>query len=202
MRKILLIFLMFSIVVWNASAQQKKVNGVVKDVANGQTLPFATISVLSAGKVMAKLAADANGNFSVDAQTGSIIQATFAGYEPKQVTALTIQLKSNTNLNEVVVVGYGTEKRKDLTSAATTISAKEISEAPSTNLATALASRAPGLCFLINMPIRGLFLRMFIRTCVMINRVSRLTGVQKVHWLTARICGGYREPCGLIPTWT
>lgn len=141
---------MYSITVWSASAQQKKVNGVVKDAQNGQTLPFATISVLFDGKVITKLAADVNGNFSIDAETGSIIQATFAGYEPRQVKVgnannLTIELKSNTNLNEVVVIGYGTEKRKDLTSATTTISAKEISEAPSTNLATALASRAPGL---------------------------------------------------------
>lgn len=133
-----------------ASAQQRKIKGVVKDEQSGQTLPFATISVTIDGKMTTKLAADANGSFTVDAPTGSIIQASFAGYTPQQVTLgegnnIIISLKGNSNLNEVVVVAYGKEKRKDLTSAVATISAQQISEAPSTNLATALASRAPGL---------------------------------------------------------
>jgi len=150
MRKLLLILLLLSAGLINAGAQQRKINGTVKDSQTGQSLPFATVSVETAGKQVRKFAADQNGNFTTDADAGSFIKVTFTGYDPKQVTVgdstnITILLKSNRNLSEVVVIAYGTEKRKDLTSAVTSISAQQISEAPSTNLATALASRAPGL---------------------------------------------------------
>src|SRR6201996_356855 len=150
MRKLLLIFTLLAAGVINASAQQKKINGSVKDSQTNDALPFATITVVVPGQPVNKFAADDHGNFTVDAPVGATIQASFAGYQPKKVTVgdsttITILLKSNSNLSEVVVIAYGKEKRKDLTSAVSSISAQQISEAPSTNLATALASRAPGL---------------------------------------------------------
>ncbi len=79
---------------------------------------------------MNKFAADDHGNFTVDAPVGATIQASFAGYQPKKVTVadstiITILLKSSGNLSEVVVIAYGTEKRKDLTGAITSISAQQ-----------------------------------------------------------------------------
>jgi len=150
MRKLLLILLLLAAGLISANAQQRKINGTVKDSQTAQPLPFATVSVETAGKQVRKFAADQNGNFTTDADAGSFIKVTFTGYDPKQVTVgdstnITILLKSNRSLSEVVVIAYGTEKRKDLTSAVTSISSQQISEAPSTNLATALASRAPGL---------------------------------------------------------
>lgn len=150
MRKLLLIIALISAGFMSAYAQQRKINGTVKDSQTLQTLPFATVSVETGGKQVNKFAADQNGNFTVDATAGSTIQVSFTGYESKKVTVgdstnITILLKTNGNLAEVVVIAYGKEKRKDLTSSVATISAEQISEAPSTNLATALASRAPGL---------------------------------------------------------
>ncbi|SDF86236.1 SusC/RagA family TonB-linked outer membrane protein [Mucilaginibacter gossypii] len=150
MRKLLLFVVLFSAGLISAYAQQRKITGTVKDSQSGQTLPFATISIISNGKTISKSAADRAGKFSVDAETGMIIQVSFAGYEPARITLaassdLTVPLKSNTNLSEVVVIAYGREKRKDLTSAVTTVTAQQLSEAPSTNLATALGSRVPGL---------------------------------------------------------
>lgn len=150
MRKLLLIMVLFLVGLLDAYGQQRKINGTVKDSQTGQSLPFANISVETSGKQVVRLVADQNGNFTTDAEVGSIISVTFTGYAPAKVTVgddtqITIPLKSNANLHEVIVIAYGTEKRKDLTSAVTTISSQQISEAPSTNLATALASRAPGL---------------------------------------------------------
>src|ERR1700757_5136790 len=150
MRKLLLFFTLFAAGIINASAQQKKINGSVKDSQTNDPLPFATITVLIPGQPVNKFAADDHGNFTVDAPVGATIQASFAGYQPKKVTVgdsttITFLLKSSGNLSEVVVIAYGTEKRKDLTGAITSISAQQVSEMPSTNLATALASRAPGL---------------------------------------------------------
>ena len=150
MRKLLLIITLFTTGIMYASAQQKKINGTVRDSQTKEALPFATVSVETAGKTVSKVAANQDGSFTVDAPIGATIQVSFTGYEPKKVTVgdstnITILLKNNSNLSEVVVIAYGKEKRKDLTSSVSTISAQEISEAPSTNLATALASRAPGL---------------------------------------------------------
>src|SRR6201996_6589075 len=150
MRKLLLIFTLFIAGIAFASAQQKKITGTVKDAQTKEALPFATISLENGGKTINKFAADAKGGFTVDAIVGSTIKVTYTGYEPQQVTVgdstnLTILMKSNGNLAEVVVIAYGTEKRKDLTGAITSISAEQVSEMPSTNLASALASRAPGL---------------------------------------------------------
>src|ERR1700742_1942047 len=143
MRKLLLIIVLLTTGLLNAHSQQQKINGTVKDSQTGQSLPFATIAVENAGKQVNKFAADQNGNFAVDATVGYVIKVTFTGYEPKKVTVgdttnITILLKSNSNLSEVVVIAYGKEKRKDLTSAVSSISAQQISEVPSTNLATAL----------------------------------------------------------------
>ena len=150
MRKLLLIFTLFAAGIINASAQQKKINGSVKDSQTNDPLPFTTITLLVPGQPVNKFAADDHGNFTVNAPVGATIQASFAGYQPKKVTVgdsttITILLKNSGNLSEVVVIAYGTEKRKDLTGAITSISSQEVSEMPSTNLATALASRAPGL---------------------------------------------------------
>jgi len=150
MRKLLLIIVLFLAGLISAHAQQRKIQGAVKDSQTKEPLPFATIALETGGKTVNKFAADAKGNFSVDATVGSIIEVTYTGYEPQKVTVgdstnLNIMLKSSGNLAEVVVIAYGKEKRKDLTSSVTTISAAEINEMPSTNLATALASRAPGL---------------------------------------------------------
>lgn len=150
MRKLLLIITLFSAGIMYASAQQQKISGKVRDAQTKESLPFATVSVENAGKTVSKIAANQDGNFTVDASVGATIQVSYTGYESKKVTVgdstnITILLKNTSNLSEVVVIAYGKEKRKDLTSSVSTISAQEISEAPSTNLATALASRAPGL---------------------------------------------------------
>jgi len=150
MRKLLLIFTLFIAGIAFASAQQKKITGTVKDAQTKEALPFATISLEDGGKIISKFAADSKGSFSVDATTASVIEISFTGYESRKVTVgdstnLTILMKSSGNLAEVVVIAYGKEKRKDLTSSVSTISSEEINEMPSTSLASALASRAPGL---------------------------------------------------------
>jgi len=150
MRKLLLILTLLVACIVHTYAQQKKVEGVVQDSQTKEPLPFATISLQENGKTTTRLAADAKGHFSINTTAGSVIEVTYTGYEPQKVTlgdaiSLAILLKSSGNLAEVVVIAYGKEKRKDLTSSVATISSQEINEAPSTNLATALASRAPGL---------------------------------------------------------
>jgi TonB-linked SusC/RagA family outer membrane protein len=152
MRKLLLFLMMSAVFMVPALAQQKQVSGVIQDAASHQPLPLATITIKNNGVVKARKAADINGSFKIDVEPGSILTASYGGYKSKDVTisnadsTLVILLEStNTSLAEVVVIGYGKEKRTDLTSSVSSISAKDITELPVTNLASALASRVPGL---------------------------------------------------------
>ena len=153
MRRPLLVFVLAVCWAFSAAAQQKHLQGIVKDATTQAALPFSTVRVKGTDGSASSVIADAQGKFKIDAVDGATLTVSFTGYKPKVMTIskrdssfLTVYLEgSNSNLSEVVVIGYGTEKRKDLTSSVSTISAQQISEMPSTSLASALASRAPGL---------------------------------------------------------
>ncbi len=92
-----------------------------------------------------------DGSFSINAARGSILEFTGVGYTALQVTVgdnsvLTIQLTRDIRaLNEVVVVGYGTTKRKDLTGAVSSITSDQIERVPVTVLEQSLQGRAAGV---------------------------------------------------------
>ncbi len=150
MRKLLLLFMLCATCALSAAAQEKLIKGVVKDAATRQSLPLATITIKAKGSPETKMITDDGGNFSLNAAVGTTLQASYIGYTSKEITVgdsttITFLLQGNNSLSEVVVIGYGKEKRTDLTSSVSSISAKEITELPVTNLASALASRTPGL---------------------------------------------------------
>src|SRR5215471_790485 len=93
----------------------------------------------------------ANGEYSIKAKTGDIIAFSFAGYvthEEKVGSLGTINYTlapSNSNLDEVVVIGYGTAKRKDLTGAVSSVSGKDIAATPVVNVAQAMQGKIAGV---------------------------------------------------------
>ncbi|MGJ1410254.1 SusC/RagA family TonB-linked outer membrane protein [Sphingobacterium thalpophilum] len=99
-------------------AAQSTVKGVVKD-SNGAAMPGVTITNLSTGKTTST---DASGQFSLPANAGQKLKLTLVGYSEKVVTVSGNQLdivmeSKDTELEEVVVVGYGTQKKVNLTGA-------------------------------------------------------------------------------------
>lgn len=151
-KKLLLLFFVCLLYLVHADAQQKEIKGKVQDISSAAPLPLATITIKIKGKPDVTKIADSKGLFSVSVTEGAILDISYAGYRAKQVTITadstfyTVWLESiEGQLNDVVVIGYGKEKRTDLTSAISTISSKDINELPVTNLAGALASRVPGL---------------------------------------------------------
>src|SRR5690606_11037095 len=99
-------------------AAQSTVKGVVKD-SNGAAMPGVTITNLSTGKTTST---DASGQFSLPANAGQKLKLTLVGYSEKIVTVSGNQLdivmeSKDTELEEVVVVGYGTQKKVNLTGA-------------------------------------------------------------------------------------
>lgn len=115
-----------------------RLSGQVID-ENGLFLPGATIKILELGRT---LKTDENGNFSLELPAGSYtIEASFISYQQQQITDVelkdgetTVQnfslLPALNDLAEVVVVGYGTRKKEDLTGSVATVSSNQIKDLP------------------------------------------------------------------------
>lgn len=124
------------------------VTGIVT-ATTGEALPGVTI--LQKGTNQGTTT-DVNGNFrlAVSDRTATLT-ISFIGYVTQQIpvgsqTSLTIQLKEDAQaLSEVVVVGYGTQKRSTLTGAVAEVSGRDLVQSPQPNLANSLVGRTPGL---------------------------------------------------------
>ncbi len=146
----LLLVISISILTFSAYAQERKVSGKVLDATTNEFLSKATVTVI--GQPSKSTVTDNNGSFSLQIAGKQTIVVSFTGYTPATVlltenqTTITVGLsRFEKGLDEVVVIGYGTQKRKDITSAISSISAEEISEVPATNLNMAMQGRVPGL---------------------------------------------------------
>lgn len=131
-----------------APNQQKvKFTGVVKDAA-GEAIIGAT--VLEKGTSNGAIT-DVDGNFAIDAAANATLQISYIGFTDQEVSVagksfLNIQLSEDTKvLDEVVVIGYGTVKRRDLTGAVASVKSEEITANPVSNVAQALQGRLAGV---------------------------------------------------------
>ena len=123
------------------------ISGKVVDTQGGG-LPGISIKVERTG---ASAQTDGKGNFQIAANVGDVISFTAIGFLPKKLTitdekaVLTITLEEdNKKLDEIVVVGYGTQKKVSVTGAISTIKTTDIASIPVSNLSNALAGRLPG----------------------------------------------------------
>jgi len=129
-------------------AQSRVITGTVSD-EKGSILPGALVTVKDT-KVFA--VADMNGKFSITVPDGSkSLVVTFIGMQAFEVvidkkTTLAISLKSGTSsLSDVVVIGYGSAKRANLTTAQTTVTARELDKTINTTVEQALQGRSAGV---------------------------------------------------------
>ena len=127
--------------------QTRKVSGVVTDDYG----PVTGASVIVKGTANGTIT-DLDGNFTLeDVKDGDVIQISFIGYMTKDITyngqtSLSIQLAEDTQkLDEVVVVGFGTQKKVNLTGSVGTVSADALEARPVVNAAQALQGLVPGL---------------------------------------------------------
>lgn len=128
--------------------QQSRVTGVVRDVS-GQGMPG--VAILVEGTTTGTFT-DANGRYTIDIpRANAVLVFTFVGYtdvkEPvggRTTIDVTMQ-ESTRDLDEIVVVGYGTQRKKDVTSAITVVDAQTIYKAPVANVTNALVGLAPGI---------------------------------------------------------
>lgn len=124
---------------------QSNVSGTVKD-ANGE--PLIGVSVLEVGTQNGAVT-DMYGNYKLNVNPGAKLKISYIGFTPQTVKAgsnsqIVLQ-EDNTALNEVVVVGYGTMRRKDVTSSITTVKAEDLNQGVFTDPGQMLQGKVPGL---------------------------------------------------------
>lgn len=128
---------------------QVTVRGTVKDISTGQPLAGITVSVKGTNQATTT---DEQGNYSLDGVPGSAtLVFTSVGFEKKEVsvsnqTTVNIDLSATSdNIDEVVVVGYGTQKKETVTGAVSAVKGEELKKSPAINLSNAMAGRVPGV---------------------------------------------------------
>lgn len=148
MKKPLAFLVSLCFICQHAFAQLSEVKGNVVDIATNEALPGVTI--LLKGKSQATKT-NPDGAFTIAADETDILVVTYTGYTPQEVPVvldelLTIGLEMNIQtMDEVVVVGYGTQTRSNLSGAVSSVNSQVLQSAPRTNAATALQGTVAGL---------------------------------------------------------
>jgi len=131
-----------------AGPQRTTVQGVITDAADGS--PIVGVNVLIKSTTNGTIT-DVNGKFVLEAQPSDVLVFSFIGYKTERVavgnqTNINVTLVSDLqNLAEVVVVGYGVQKKVNLTAAVSTVSAEDVTSRQSPNTVSLLQGRTPGL---------------------------------------------------------
>ena len=141
-------FLVFNFVSFTAISQQRQISGVVTSSTDNTALSGATINVKNTQR---STQTNENGRYSISVANGERLVFTFVGYSSQEVeiknnSVINVALVSLSNaLNEVVVNGFTTQKKSDVTAAISTISGAELLKSPVANVTNALVGRVPGL---------------------------------------------------------
>lgn len=131
------------------SALQQETTHVVGTVVDNTGEPIIGASVKVLGGSAVGTVTDIDGNFTIDAPAGSMLEVTYVGFKAQTLKATpsvkVVLAEDSKALNEVVVVGFGTQKKANLTGAVSVVSSKEIAARPVQNAASALQGLIPGL---------------------------------------------------------
>jgi TonB-linked SusC/RagA family outer membrane protein len=132
-----------------AYAQSRQITGVVSD-ANGP-MPGVAVSVTNASGAGSGTVTDAQGRYTIQAAPGSTLSFSFLGYTTQAVT-LGQQTRYDVTLEEdavaldqVVAIGYGTARKRDLTGSVFSVKTEDIAVAPTSNVMEALQGRISGM---------------------------------------------------------
>ncbi|MBD0833669.1 SusC/RagA family TonB-linked outer membrane protein [Aestuariibaculum sp. TT11] len=130
------------------SAQKKKVSGIVTDAETGEVLVGVSVYIKDSN---VGALTDFDGVYSIEVPEGTKLALSYLGYAPKTIevgseNTLNITLDSeNTELDEVLVVGYGTVNKRDVTGSVGTVDMEDLAKAPVISFDQALAGRVAGV---------------------------------------------------------
>ncbi|HED38035.1 MAG TPA: SusC/RagA family TonB-linked outer membrane protein, partial [Ignavibacteria bacterium] len=149
---VLFLFLIFTSA-FQAFGQNIQISGKVTDVSTGQSLPGVSILVKN---TTAGTTTDLNGRYSLQAKVGSKLVFSFIGYQTQTIVVdnqkvINVAMKPTaTGLNEVVVVGYGVQKKTDVTGATQTLTKKSFNPGVVISPAEMMQGRVSGVQVTMN----------------------------------------------------
>ncbi|WP_372641539.1 SusC/RagA family TonB-linked outer membrane protein [Ancylomarina sp.] len=131
----------------NIEQNQNTVTGIVTSAEDGLSIPGVSVVVKGTSN---GTSTDFDGNFSIQAEEGQTLVFSFVGMTTQEVvvasSTLNIVLEStNLGLDEVVVVGYGTQKKSDITGAVSSVKGEDLKKTPSSNAVNALQGKVAGV---------------------------------------------------------
>jgi TonB-linked SusC/RagA family outer membrane protein len=152
LQKQLVLLFLFCAIPFGMSFAQSTIKGTVNDEL-GEPVIGASVKVQGTndGSIT-----DLDGNFTVKADPNATLQITYVGYVTETIklggkTDITVVLKEdNTTLNDVVVIGYGVQKKKLVTGATVQVKGDDIAKLSTTDAFTALQGQTPGVMILQN----------------------------------------------------
>jgi TonB-linked SusC/RagA family outer membrane protein len=128
-----------------AMANAQTVTGTIS--AEGEPLPGASVSVKGTAK---GTSSDFDGKYTINVKAGSTLVFSYVGYSTKEVVVgsqktINVTLEADNKLDEIIVIGYGTQRKSDLTGSVSTIKAESINQTPVARVDQALQGRASGV---------------------------------------------------------
>ncbi|WP_149274136.1 SusC/RagA family TonB-linked outer membrane protein [Pareuzebyella sediminis] len=147
-RSLLTLFLLLGGVLFSSAWAQSLVTGTVTDQAGA---PLPGVSVVVDGTTQG-VSTDFDGNYSIDVESpGAILVYSYIGFVTQEIArdgreTIDVEMQEDVqNLDEVVVVGYGTQKKATLTGSVSSVDGEALEKSASPNLGAALAGKVPGL---------------------------------------------------------
>lgn len=148
MKAKLKLFLLFLFVCALGYAQEKTITGSVTSLEDG--MPLLGVNVIVKGTSNGT-STDFDGNYSIKADKGQVLEFTYVGFKPISLTVadqtiLNISMETDAqSLSEIVVIGYGTQKRSEVTGAITSIKSEELLKQPFINAAQSVQGKLSGV---------------------------------------------------------
>lgn len=135
---------LLSSVVW---AQEKTISGTVRSDSANTVLPGVSIVVKGADR---SASTDDQGRYQITAKESDVLVFSSIGYLSQEVAVAgssvdVVMIKDVSELSEVVVVGYGTQKKSDVTGAVASVSQSRLENVPNTNFVQAMQASVPGI---------------------------------------------------------
>ena len=146
------IFVLIAMMISVGAIAQRQITGTVFDTKTGETLIGASILVKGTGN---GTATDVDGSYSIMANTGDVLTVSYTGFNSQDITVgasnvLDIRLSEGISLDEVVVTGYATQTRGDITGSVASVDMLEAVKTPVVNAGEALQGRVTGVQVITN----------------------------------------------------
>ncbi len=166
-----LLFLLISV-----QAQNFKITGEVIDGSSGEAIPGVNVTIKGS---TVGVSTDIDGHYEISAKEGDMLVFSFIGYNNRvrkvlKKSVINVRLDSNVEgLDEVVVIGYGTMKKSDLTGAVSSVKSEALQQAQSVNIAEALQGHTAGVMISSNEGSPGAGMSIQIRGASSLNASSQ-----------------------------